>query len=60
MEKIYLIFLLIWAFPAYAYIDTSTGSMLFQGIVAVLMLLPFYFRKILMFFSKKRKNDVEE
>lgn len=54
----YLLFMLLFSCPAYAYIDAGIGSMLVQGIVACLMFLPFYARKIIRFFRKKgQKND---
>lgn len=52
-----MIVLLILNQPAYAYIDVGIGSMLVQGLVAALMLVPFYFRKIISFFKKKKTEN---
>ena len=53
--------LLMLSAPAYAYIDASVGSMLVQGLVALLMFVPFYFRRIVHFFkSKKVENEDDE
>lgn len=49
--------LVMFSFPAYAYIDAGIGSMVIQVLVAVLMLIPFYFRKIIDLFRKKHTRD---
>ncbi|MBR4931523.1 MAG: hypothetical protein IKZ02_00695 [Alphaproteobacteria bacterium] len=53
----HMIVLLILNQPAYANIDVGIGSMLVQGLVAALMLVPFYFRKIISFFKKKKTEN---
>jgi len=45
-----------FSYPAYAYIDASIGSMLIQGLVAILMFIPFYYRKIINFLKSKIKG----
>lgn len=46
--------------PAYAYIDPGIGAMFIQGLIAVLMLIPFYFKKIIAYikglFHKKEEE----
>lgn len=39
--------------PAFAYIDPGTGSMFVQALIAVLLLVPFYFYKVINFIKKK-------
>lgn len=61
MKKLSLLTVLILiSTPAYAYIDPSIGAMFIQGLIAVLMLIPFYFRKIISYikgwFSKKESQ----
>lgn len=52
---------LIISYPAYAYIDPGVGSMFVQAIIAALLVIPFYFKKIIAyikhFFSKNKKKD---
>ena len=48
MEKIVLFFaLILFAKPAYAYIDPSIGAMFIQGLIAALLLIPFYAKRII-------------
>lgn len=61
MKKLSLLTVLILiSTPAYAYIDPGIGAMFIQGLIAVLMLIPFYFRKIISYikgwFSKKESQ----
>jgi len=65
MKKLILITALILiSKPAFAYIDPSIGAMFIQGLIAVLMLVPFYARKIVSYikglFHKKEKNPLQE
>lgn len=53
---LFLVLMLI-SFPAYAYIDAGIGSMVVQVLVAALMIIPFYFRKIINLFKKKLKRN---
>jgi len=46
-----------FSYPVHAYIDAGTGSMLIQGLVAVLMFIPFYYRKIINFLKNKIKKQ---
>ena len=61
MKKLSLLTVLILiSTPAYAYIDPGIGAMFIQGLIAVLMLIPFYFRKIITYikvlFHKKEEK----
>lgn len=48
IEKIILLLVMIlFAEPAYAYIDPNIGAMFFQSLVAALMLVPFYAKRII-------------
>ena len=65
LNLVYLIFFLLcllMAFPAHAYLDPGTGSMIFQailaGIVGVGIALKTYWHKFRGLF-KKRNNDSE-
>lgn len=49
--------LMTFSYPVYAYIDAGTGSMLIQGLVAILMFIPFYYRKIINFLKNKMKKQ---
>ena len=44
---------------AYAYIDLSVGSMLIQGLIATLVSIGFFWRRVLSFLSRflDRKKD---
>ncbi len=59
MEKIVLFFaLILFAKPAYAYIDPSIGAMFIQGLIAALLLIPFYAKRIIGYIKKIfYKND---
>ena len=47
MKIIYMILIIgVISKPAWAYIDPGIGSMFVQGIIAALLLIPFYFKKI--------------
>ena len=54
------IFSVLWATPAYAYLDPGTGSILLQGLLAgiatVITTLTFYWRRIKAFFSKAKDD----
>ncbi|MBR1841288.1 MAG: hypothetical protein IJ778_04080 [Alphaproteobacteria bacterium] len=53
MEKIVLFFaLILFAKPAYAYIDPSIGAMFIQGLIAALLLIPFYAKRIIGYIKK--------
>lgn len=47
--------------PAYAYIDPGTGSSIIQGLLAVVVAIPFVlkasWKKIKVFFNKNQKKE---
>ena len=54
-----------WVTPAYAYLDTGTGSILLQGLLAgiagLVTIITFYWGKVKIFFSKiSRSKDSPE
>lgn len=57
---LYIVCLLLVARPAYAYIDAGLGSMVVQSLVALLMIVPFYFRKIVDTIKKIFKSNADE
>ena len=65
MIKAIFLLCLLMAKPAFAYIDPGTGSMFVQAIIAILLLIPFYFYKIVDFIKKKvfkikNKEDIDD
>lgn len=53
-------FLLVFTFPAYAYLDPGSGSMLLQvllgGVAALAVILKFYWNRFLLLFGRDKKN----
>jgi hypothetical protein len=54
-----------WVTPAYAYLDTGTGSILLQGLLAgiagLVTIISFYWGKVKIFFTKLfRSKDSPE
>lgn len=66
MKKIiWCLICLLWAYPAYSYIDLGIGSMIIQGIIASFMVLMMYFRQVIAFvkqhiFKTKKKDNIDE
>ena len=61
LKFLFLIFGLIsYTFPAYAYLDPGTGSMLVQGLIGgvavVMSFLSIYWQKVKAFFSKEEAD----
>lgn len=50
--------------PAFAYIDPGIGAMFIQGLIAVLMIIPFYAKKIIAYvkslFHKKENPTTKD
>lgn len=58
MKKImFFSILVLMSKPAFAYIDPGIGSMFIQGIIAALMLVPFYWRKLVGYIKSLFKKD---
>lgn len=64
LKLFYIVFLLLFSFPAFAYIDPGSGGMIVQGILALVASVIFYLRNplellkfIRNFFKSKHDND---
>lgn len=48
-----IITLCLISLPAYAYIDPGIGAMFIQGLIAAIMLIPLYYKKIINYIKAK-------